>query len=39
MGDVAAARRFLNKGMAMPEKEKDDPEIKVRGREALAKLP
>ena len=39
MGDAATARRFLNKGMAMPDKEKDDPEIKARGREALAKLP
>ena len=30
---------FINKGMAMPNKEKDDPEIKARGRETLAKLP
>lgn len=39
MGDHAAARRFIEKGMAMPNTEKDDPEMKVRGREALAKLP
>lgn len=39
MGDHATARRFLEKGMAMRNVEKDDPEIKLRGREALAKLP
>lgn len=39
MGDNATARRFLDKGLAMPNAEKDDPEIKVRGREALALLP
>ena len=39
MGDHATARRFLEKGMAMPNVEKDDPEIKLRGREALARLP
>ncbi len=39
MGDAATARRFIEKGMAMPNTEKDDPEIKVRGREALALLP
>jgi tetratricopeptide (TPR) repeat protein len=38
MGDNATARRFIKKGMAMPNKEKDDPEIKERGREALAKM-
>ncbi|MBC7980048.1 MAG: hypothetical protein H7Y36_05750 [Armatimonadetes bacterium] len=38
MGDDASARRFIEKGMAMPNKEKDDPEMKQRGREALAKL-
>jgi len=39
MGDNATAKRFLNKGMAMPNVEKDDPELKARGREALAKIP
>lgn len=32
------ARRLFNKGLAMPNVEKDDPEMKVIGREALAKL-
>ncbi len=32
------ARRMLNKGLSMPNVEKDDPEMKVLGREALAKL-
>jgi tetratricopeptide (TPR) repeat protein len=32
------ARRFLNKGLAMPSVEKDDPETKARGREVLEKL-
>lgn len=32
------ARRFLSKGLAMPSVEKDDPETKARGREALEKL-
>lgn len=39
MGDSATARRFLEKGMAMPNMEKDDPAMKVRGREALDSLP
>ncbi len=39
MGDHAAAKRFLQKGLAMPNAENDDPEIKRHGREALAKLP
>lgn len=39
MGDTATARRFIQKGLAMPNEEKDDPEIKRHGREALAKLP
>lgn len=39
MGDNGTARRFIQKGMAMPNSEKDDPEMKARGREALAKLP
>jgi tetratricopeptide (TPR) repeat protein len=32
------ARQFINKGLAMPDAEKDDPETKQRGREALQKL-
>ena len=39
MGQAADARRFIAKGLAMPDVEKDDPEIKRRGRETLAKLP
>jgi tetratricopeptide (TPR) repeat protein len=33
------ARQLIQKGMAMPNKEKDDQEVKLRGRETLAKLP
>jgi hypothetical protein len=29
---------MINKGLAMPNSEKDDPESKAKGREALAKL-
>jgi Flp pilus assembly protein TadD len=32
------AREFINKGLGMPDTEKDDPETKQRGRETLAKL-
>lgn len=39
MDQPAAARPALEKGMAMPNREKDDWEEKARGREALAKLP
>ena len=38
MGRTADARRLINKGLAMPDIEKDDPEIKHSGRETLAKL-
>jgi tetratricopeptide (TPR) repeat protein len=38
MGRTAEARRFIEKGLAMPNVEKDDPETKRRGQEALAKL-
>jgi tetratricopeptide (TPR) repeat protein len=38
MGRVADARRFIEKGLAMPDLEKDDPEMKFTGREALEKL-
>ncbi|HEX3421452.1 MAG TPA: hypothetical protein VHT01_09485, partial [Candidatus Udaeobacter sp.] len=38
MGRKQEAREFINKGLAMPDTEKDDPETKQRGREALAKL-
>ncbi len=34
----AEARKFISKGLAMAETEKDDPETKSKGREALAKL-
>lgn len=39
MGKTTEAQRFINKGMSMPNIEHDDPELKQRGREALAKLP
>ncbi|MDB6004087.1 MAG: hypothetical protein JWR15_1074 [Prosthecobacter sp.] len=39
MGSTAEARRFLEKGLAMPDREHDDPELKAKGREALDKLP
>jgi len=39
MGKNAEARLFIQKGMSMPNMEHDDPELKQRGREALAKLP
>jgi tetratricopeptide (TPR) repeat protein len=38
MGRKDEARQFIEKGLAMPDNEKDDPETKQRGREALAKL-
>jgi tetratricopeptide (TPR) repeat protein len=38
MGRTADARRFIEKGLAMPNVEKDDPETKRRGQETLAKL-
>jgi tetratricopeptide (TPR) repeat protein len=39
MGKNAEARLFIQKGMSMPNMEHDDPELKQRGRDALAKLP
>ncbi len=38
MGSEKEARRFLEKGLAMPDTEIDDPETKARGRKALAEL-
>jgi tetratricopeptide (TPR) repeat protein len=38
MGRKDEAREFINKGLAMPDAEKDDPETKQRGRETLQKL-
>ena len=38
MGRDADARKFINKGLAMPETEKDDPETKNLGRQILKKL-
>ncbi|HEY2625434.1 MAG TPA: tetratricopeptide repeat protein [Candidatus Udaeobacter sp.] len=38
MGRKEEARQFINKGLAMPDTEKDDSETKQRGRETLAKL-
>lgn len=37
-GKMEEARRYLTKGLAMPDLEKDDPETKKRGKETLAKL-
>ena len=37
-GRDADARKFITKGLAMPETEKDDPETKEIGREILKKL-
>ncbi len=39
MGQTPAARRSIEKGMAMRSTEKDDPEMKQRGRDMLASLP
>ena len=39
MGRTAEARRFIEKGLAMPDVGKDDPETRRRGQETLAKLP
>ncbi|MCP5557522.1 MAG: hypothetical protein H7A55_07180 [Verrucomicrobiaceae bacterium] len=38
MGNETEARKFLEKGLAMPNREKDDPETKRRGRATLAEL-
>src|SRR3954467_847930 len=38
MGRKDEAREMINKGLGMPDAEKDDPETKERGRETLAKL-
>lgn len=38
MGRTEDARRFIEKGLAMPDVGKDDPAIKERGRATLAKL-
>ena len=38
MGRKAEARKFITKGLAMAETEKDDPETKSKGREVLSKL-
>ncbi len=39
MGNNADARKCLEKGLKMPNKEKDDFELKEVGKESLAKLP
>jgi len=38
MGRKDEARELINKGLGMPDSEKDDPETKERARETLAKL-
>jgi Flp pilus assembly protein TadD len=39
MGRDADARKFITKGLAMPDTEKDDPETKNLGRQILKQLP
>jgi len=39
MDRTADARRVLSKGLGLKQTDKDDPEMKQRGREFLAKLP
>lgn len=39
MGKSAEARKYIEKGLSMSNIEKDDAELKQRGREDLAKLP
>ena len=38
LGRIDDARRFITRGLAMPDCDKDDPDMKQRGRETLAKL-
>jgi len=38
MGKNDLAKDELNKGLALPNREKDDPDVKQRGRDALKKL-
>ena len=38
MGRKEEARKYIHKGMAMPDKEKDDPEMKEIGKQILQKL-
>jgi tetratricopeptide (TPR) repeat protein len=38
MGRKEEARKYIQKGMAMPDKEKDDPEMKEIGKQILQKL-
>lgn len=38
MGRTPEARKYISKGLAMTDTEKDDPETKSKGRELLAKL-
>ncbi len=38
MGRSAEARKLIEKGLAMPDVGKDDPDVKERGRETLAEL-
>ena len=38
MGRKAEARKFITKGLALPETEKDDPATKNLGRQILTKL-
>ena len=38
MGRAVEARKFIAKGLAMPETERDDPETKKKGREVMEKL-
>jgi hypothetical protein len=37
-GHPDEARRYLQKGLSMPSREKEDPKLKQSGRELLASL-
>ncbi|HEY2799286.1 MAG TPA: tetratricopeptide repeat protein, partial [Chthoniobacterales bacterium] len=38
MGRKQDARKYIEKGLSMPDKEKDDPEMREVGRQLLQKL-
>jgi hypothetical protein len=38
MGRKEDARNYIQQGLAMPDKEKDDPEMREVGRQLLEKL-
>ena len=38
MGDEASARMMLAKGLALPDRDRDDPQVRARAKQALADL-